>query len=193
MLKNFYIFRNGESSYNVDDKLQGQSNHSVLTDKGISQAFNTAKFLKDKKIEVIISSPQRRAKQTGTIVAKQLNTSLQFDSRLVEANLGSIDGTKLDKLSKQNQEILALWQNKSTTSNPRFKNGESKSEVRTRILSALNEYANKEFTNIAISSHNFPIIEALQYVDTNKNTINNGEIVHLQYNGTNWKFIQPIN
>ena len=191
MLKNFYIFRNGQSSYNLAGRLQGQSNDSVLTDKGIHQAFTVADFLKDKKIEVIISSPQRRAKQTGTIIAKQLHTPIQYDSRLAEANLGTADGAKIQKLSKKHQQILQDWQNFET--NPRFQNGESKQELRQRVLSALNDYADSNYENVAVSSHNFSIVEALQSIKADKTEIDNGEVVHLQYDGNNWKYITTLN
>lgn len=193
MLKNFYIFRNGQSSYNLAGKLQGQSNDSVLTDRGISQAFDAAKYLKDKKIDVIISSPQRRAKQTGSIIARELNAPIRYDSRIAEANLGNVDGTSLHKLSKHNREILDKWYNKSASADTRFQNGESKSELRTRILSALNDYADSSYQNIAVSSHNFSIMEALQSFNMAKEYINNGEIIHLQYNGSDWKYVQTLN
>ena len=193
MLKNFYIFRNGQSSYNLAGKLQGQSNDSVLTEQGIMQAFSAANSLKDKKIDVIISSPQRRAKQTGNIVAKQLNKPIRYDSRFAEVNLGSLDGTPLKKISPKNRDILDKWLKKNAVDDTCFQNGERKSALRARILSALNEYANSPYQNIAVSSHNFSIIEALQSMNTSKEHINNGEIIHLQYNGSDWKYIQSLN
>jgi len=112
MIKNFYIFRNGQSSHNLAGKLQGLDNNSVLTDKGISQALSTADYLKDKNIDIIISSPQRRAKQTGSIIAKKINTPIQYDSRLREVNLGEVDGYNINKLSAKNLEILNQCTNK---------------------------------------------------------------------------------
>lgn len=190
MLKNFYIFRNGQSSYNLAGRLQGQSNDSVLTDKGIAQAIGTAKFLQDKNIDVVISSPQRRAKQTGCIVAKELNKQIQYDSRLIEANLGIVDGASIDKLSKKNAEVLRQWQDCHVKSdNARFEKGESKRELRTRVLAALKDFADSPYQNMAVSSHNFSIIEALRGMQINIDTLNNGEVVHLQYDGGRWKYV----
>lgn len=193
MLKNFYLFRNGQSSYNLAGRLQGQSNDSVLTDQGILQAFDAANRLKDKKIDVIISSPQRRAKQTGNIVAKRLKTPIQFDSRLIEANLGTADGVSIDRLTKAQRQILEQWHTPTSDTSTHFHKGESKTDLRKRILSALKDYANSRYQNIAISSHNFPIIEALQTMNTKKDTIANGEIIHLQYDGNDWKYVQSLN
>lgn len=191
MVKNFYIFRNGQSSHNLAGRLQGQSNDSVLTDKGITQAQEAATFLKDKKIEVIVSSPQRRAKQTGSIIAKHLKTPIQYDSRFAEANLGSADGMEITKLSPKHQKIVQQWQ--AHSSDTRIANGESKTQLRQRVLSALNDYAGSTYKNIAVSSHNFSIIEALQSMEISKDEVANGEIIHVQYDGNNWKYVQTLN
>ena len=192
MIKNFYIFRNGQSSHNYIGKLQGQNNNSVLTDKGITQALLAADHLKDKNIDIVISSPQRRAKQTGNIVAKKIKAPIHYDCRLVELNLGNVDGLSLQKLSPKQLDVLHQWYNNTSNDNIRFKNGESKTELRKRICEALSEYTSKDYNNIAISSHTFPILETLQSMNICKNNIANGEIIHIQYDGNDWKYIESI-
>ncbi len=189
MLKNFYIFRNGQSSHNLAGRLQGQSNNSVLTDTGISQAISTADFLKDKQIDVIMSSPQRRAKQTGSIVAKRLKTPIYYDSRLIEANIGRFDGALINKLSQKHRQTLFHWHSEDSET-ARFEHGESKQELRSRLIAALKQYADSPCRNIAISSHNFSILEILQSLHIQKDNILNGEIIHLQYDGSQWNYIQ---
>ena len=192
MIKNFYIFRNGQSSHNYIGKLQGQNNNSVLTDEGINQALLAADHLKDKNIDIVISSPQRRAKQPGSIVAKKIKAPIHYDSRLVELNLGDVEGMKLQKLSPKQLDVLHQWYNNSSNDNIHFKNGESKIELRKRIREALNDYTSKEYNNVAISSHNFPILETLQSMNISKNDIANGEIIHIQYDGSDWKYVASI-
>ena len=46
MRKDFYIFRHGQSSYNVEGRTQGQTNDSVLTDLGKEQALTVGERLK---------------------------------------------------------------------------------------------------------------------------------------------------
>ena len=191
MLKNFYIFRNGQSSYNLAGKLQGQSNNSVLTDKGINQAFAAAMFLKDKSIDIIVSSPQRRARQTGNIVSKQIKAPIFYDSRFAEVDLGSADGLSLNRLPKKHQTTLQKWQHNSAQ--PRFQHGESKGELRRRVSDALSDYASGDYQNVAVSSHNFSIMEVLQSLNINKSSVDNGEIIHLQYDGQSWKLVQTAN
>ena len=65
MRKDFYIFRHGQSSYNVEGRTQGQTNDSVLTDLGKEQALTVGERLKDKGVEIIVTSPLKRAMQTA--------------------------------------------------------------------------------------------------------------------------------
>ena len=50
MRKDFYIFRHGQSTYNVTGRIQGQTNDSVLTDLGKEQAKAVGEKLKKTKI-----------------------------------------------------------------------------------------------------------------------------------------------
>ena len=93
MVKNFYIFRHGQSSYNLEGRIQGHTNNSVLTNQGIDEAHNAASLLQDKKIEIVVSSPLRRAKQTGSIVSKMIKVPLQYDDRFTASGAAPIRST----------------------------------------------------------------------------------------------------
>ncbi|MCK4919084.1 MAG: class I tRNA ligase family protein, partial [Candidatus Pacebacteria bacterium] len=62
------LLRHGESESNVKDVKAGQTDGYPLTQKGIEQSKKIAKILKKEKIDIIISSPIQRAKQTAGIV-----------------------------------------------------------------------------------------------------------------------------
>ena len=101
MVKNFYIFRHGQSSYNLEGRIQGHTNNSVLTNQGIDEAHNAASLLQDKKIEIVVSSPLRRAKQTGSIVSKMIKVPLQYDDRFTEVNVGIAEGLHYTKAQQK--------------------------------------------------------------------------------------------
>ncbi len=190
MVKNFYIFRNGQSSSNLDNKVQGCDNNSVLTDKGIHQAYAAADFLKNKNIEIVIASPLRRTRQTGTIVAKKIEAPLQLDARLKEVDLGEANGMPQQSLSKKFKNTYEKWlSNNPQNIDTRFADGESKKEVRQRILTALNDYVKSPYKNIAIAGHQMSLLETLQALHIEKNEVANGEIIHLQYDQNNWTYI----
>lgn len=67
MTTDFYIFRHGESTYNVAGRTQGRTNDSQLTDLGKKQALEIGRRLADKQIEIIVTSPLARAMQTAEL------------------------------------------------------------------------------------------------------------------------------
>ena len=193
MVKNFYIFRHGQSTYNVEGRIQGHTNNSVLTDFGLEQAYATADNLKNKNVEIVISSPLRRAKQTGNIVSKTIKVPLQYDERFTEVNVGEAEGLLYTQAMQKFGNLYQKWRN----SNPQnddihFENGETKRQVRQRIFSALEQYAQSKYNNIAISGHGITLQETLNALHIDREDIDNGEIIHLQYDNNNWHFIGCI-
>lgn len=191
MVKNFYIFRHGQSSYNVEGRIQGHTNNSVLTNQGIDQAYTAGSLLQDKKIEVVVSSPLRRAKQTGSIVSKVVRAPIQYDDRFTEVNIGIVEGLKYSKLKEVYGDVYNQWR----SADPKyldihFDKGESKREVQKRFFGALNDYAqNNNYKNIAVSGHGLVFSQALSALNIDHPDIPNGAIIHLQYDQDNWKYI----
>lgn len=190
MVKNFYIFRHGQSSYNVEGKIQGHTNNSVLTDRGIDQAYDAADRLKNKDVDIVVSSPLRRAKQTGSIVAKVIKAPLQYDERFTEVNVGIAEGMHYTQAVEKFGELYRKWRSADPQyENIHFEDGESKKQVRQRVFSALEQYAQSKYNNIAVSGHGITLVETLHALNIEKEEIGNGEIIHLQYDNDNWKFI----
>lgn len=87
-----YVTRHGQTQYNIEVRICGRSNVK-LTEKGIKQAQKLADDMKDKKIDLIISSPLIRAKATADIVSDKIKAPVIVDDRLVERDYGATDGT----------------------------------------------------------------------------------------------------
>lgn len=197
MVKNFYIFRHGQSSYNLEGRIQGHTNNSVLTNQGIDEAHNAASLLQDKKIEIVVSSPLRRAKQTGSIVSKMIKVPLQYDDRFTEVNVGIAEGLHYTKAQQKFGDLYRQWR----SADPKyidiyFENGESKRDVQKRVFKALNEYAqNPDYQNIAVSGHGITLSQTLMALNVEQPDIPNGAIIHLQYDNDNnrWKFVGFLN
>ena len=188
-MKNFYIFRHGQSSYNLDDRIQGHTNNSVLTNKGIDQAYRAGEILSDKNIELIVSSPLRRARQTSIILSKILKTNVHFDDKLTESNLGVIEGMKLSNAKREFAEDYSKWQNPKHI-DVSFKNGETKKQIIERVFSSLNKYANSPYKSIALSGHKDALSQVLMAINKDSAPeIPNGSIIHLQYNNGEWNYI----
>ena len=190
MVKNFYIFRHGQSSYNLDDRIQGHLNNSVLTSKGIDQAYRAGELLANKNIELIVSSPLRRARQTSMILSKILKTHVHFDDKLVEANLGVVEGMNRETAQKAYAEEYSKWLNPKHI-DVSFKDGESKKSVIERLFAALNKYADSSYKNIALSGHKDALMQVLTVIkgDDKVPEMPNGSVIHLQFDGGNWKYV----
>jgi broad specificity phosphatase PhoE len=102
-----YIVRHGITTWNIERRFQGQKDIE-LDKKGILQAEKTAKYLKDKKIDIIISSPLKRTLETAKIINKYHNVPIEIWEEFIERDFGKIEGKKYSeidfiKLKKENQ------------------------------------------------------------------------------------------
>ena len=52
--KHFFIFRHGQTTYNLNGYIQGQTNDSLLTDKGKEQAFQIGEKLKHFPLDILL-------------------------------------------------------------------------------------------------------------------------------------------
>ena len=86
-----YIIRHGETQWNVEGRLQGQSD-TQLDEKGIRLAKVTAEALKEVPFALGITSPLSRAKVTAQIILGDRNVPLYEDERIQELSFGSWEG-----------------------------------------------------------------------------------------------------
>ena len=83
------IVRHGQSTYNDQKKIQGRSDKSVLTEKGISDAQKLGKTLEYFNFDAFYCSPLKRAKQTAQTIQKSLKNppELKTHEKLREIDL----------------------------------------------------------------------------------------------------------
>lgn len=191
MIKHFFLFRHGETTYNIKGFIQGQTNNSVLTPKGIDQAFQVGLKLKKYPIELLISSPLKRALQTSQEVLKSFS-SIPFliDEKFTEVNVGEIEGLHYQIVQEKFKEKYTAWRSLDEKYlDLSFQRGESKRQVRTRIFNALNKYAkNTPHSYIAIAGHGIMITQILLALNQAVEDVKNGAIIHLSYREEKWHF-----
>ena len=185
-MKTFYIFRHGQSTYNLAGRTQGQTNDSVLTPLGEQQARAVGQKLQGRGVEVIISSPLTRAMQTATLANETLNVPIVQDDRFSEVNVGEIEGLHYTVIQEKYGEKYQHWRSSDRQyENMRFDGGESKREVRDRVLAGLKDYADHSpYTHIAVSSHGIMLTQLLIAFEQPAIDIPNGGILELTYDGT---------
>lgn len=88
-----YIIRHGQTDWNVERKLQGQTN-IPLNKKGIEMAKEASIKYKDVHFDICFCSSLDRAKETAKLLLENRNIPLIFDDRLVEMRFGIYEGAE---------------------------------------------------------------------------------------------------
>jgi len=91
-----YVVRHGETEYNAQGRYCGILD-IPLNKKGFVQAHDLATRLSGKKIDIVISSPMIRAKQTAEIVCTVLNLRYIIHKQLAERSVGVFEGLTHDE------------------------------------------------------------------------------------------------
>ena len=95
-----YIVRHGQTEWNVLGKVQGKQDIS-LNEKGREQALLTKKDLDNKKIDLIIVSPLKRAYETAEIINKDRDLPMIIDERIKERDFGEFEGHIFKEIDKR--------------------------------------------------------------------------------------------
>jgi len=151
----FLVVRHGEAESNVLGILSTNiktQNH--LTELGKKQAKEAGNKLKDKKIDLIFSSPFMRSKETAEIIAESLNypkEKIIIDDRLHEVLGGVYDG-------KTDGEYQAYFKTREEKFTKTPEGGENYTDIKNRMTEFLYDINSKyEGKKILIVSHNTPL------------------------------------
>lgn len=182
MIKHFYIFRHGETDLNALKKIQGQSCNNSLNENGRKQAEALAENLKDKHLELIVSSPLKRALETAEIVAQILKLPVKEEKYFTEGNFGTIEGKSYQEMSQNEKKLFAEWIKLETQSfDVCFKHGETKRQILNRVVDGLKKLAKSPYQNIGISTHSAVIRMVLLFLKRKQHTIPNAQPFHFIY------------
>jgi len=91
---NLYVVRHGETIWNVERKVQGITD-VPLTDKGRSEAKELQDLISTLNIDVVISSPLDRARETAKILIDS-TLPINTDDRIKERDWGMNEGALID-------------------------------------------------------------------------------------------------
>lgn len=143
---NYFLMRHGGSEGNLKGIISSRKeNEDHLTLDGRKEALDSAKELVKEKIDIIISSPFIRTKETAEIVAEVIGIpkeKIVFDDRFVEVFASEYEGK--------------LWRDFDFRN--KVDGAESLNDVRVRVMTAMYDIDKKyEGKNILIISHGGPL------------------------------------
>lgn len=95
-----YLIRHGQSVWNRERKVQGQTN-SPLTELGKKQAEAVAEVLADRKVDALYASDLTRAHETANVIGRKVNLQPKLDPRLREMSYGVLEGLTWDEAERQ--------------------------------------------------------------------------------------------
>ena len=88
------LTRHGQTDWNVQGRAQGRTD-TELNSTGIEQAKRLAEKIKNYNIDIIISSPLKRARKTAEIIASGRGISVICDEDIIERSFGRYEGQQL--------------------------------------------------------------------------------------------------
>jgi probable phosphoglycerate mutase len=177
-----YLVRHGQSEWNAQRRIQGQTPHPPLTALGRRQARAAARCIQadlgaqPRTVLVITTSDLVRAAQTAAILTDLLGGTVRSDPRLREQHLGSWQGLTVD--------LAAAEQTVS------FTGGESAQQLRARMAEALS-VVDPSAVNILVS-HGRAIRQAVGQAEglaaeaAERMTVGNGAVARLYDGRIDW-------
>ena len=135
-----YVVRHGETEWNAINKVLGRTD-MPLNDKGLEQAREIARSLKDAKIDVFLCSPLIRARQTADAISSEIGIRYKIDDRLIEQDFGEFEGVDRSDAEYQaaKREYFA-----------RYPGGESFFDLAARVFPLIKEL---EGSNALLVTH----------------------------------------
>lgn len=199
MKRNFYIFRHGQTDYNVEKRVQSFLD-IPLNNEGITQAQILAKNLANIKFNCIYSSPLSRAMHTAKIVIGNRQIKLITDPGLRERNLGVLCGkimhltdapanTPVDMTKDTIDMPAALLFNDDYAP----ENGETDKTFIKRVCDTMIKIAkNTDAETVGIATH-AGVIGALvrNFTNFDFSGMPNAEYLQMQWDGKNFTLPKP--
>lgn len=156
------LLRHGETPLSVDRRFSGLGD-AELTTKGLAQASAAAERLSREPyhLDVIVSSPLKRARQTAEAVAQRTGLAVEADDDLREVDFGAWEGHTFTEIQRGWPTELAAWLADPTIAPP---DGESFEAVAERVRRAEERLVERyEGRTVLIVSHVTPIKTLLRF------------------------------
>jgi broad specificity phosphatase PhoE len=144
------LARHGETAWNVEKIYRGRTD--VNLDKvGIKQAELLGKYLSNRELAAIYSSPLSRATDTANIIARYQKIGVQIAEGIVDFDYGEWQSLPEQEVKRLYPDLLNEWHN-----NPhkvRMPDGESLDDVRRRTIEVVNDVLSKYQGSVVLVSH----------------------------------------
>jgi broad specificity phosphatase PhoE/ribonuclease HI len=149
------LLRHGQTALSTDRRFAGRGD-IPLTEIGERQAADAAARLAARGgIDVIVTSPLRRARRTAEAVSEATGVPLRVEDGLAETDFGRWEGLTFAEASARWPDELSAWLRSADVTPP---GGESFAATARRVSAALDRLlAEHQFQTLLLVSHVTPI------------------------------------
>ncbi len=156
----FNLIRHGKTRWNLERRIQGRTD-IALADPGRHQVASWCAVLGKIPLDLIVSSPMIRARQTAEILGQGLGLAVVLDENLREQSFGHWEGRTLRQIRQASPGAVEHQEGLGWDFCP--PGGESRHRVLERALVALGAAAQRfDGFDILVVTHN-GVIKSLAY------------------------------
>jgi broad specificity phosphatase PhoE len=125
------LVRHGETDLNAGEIFRGLVDVE-LNETGLRQAELLGEYLAGEKIDIVYSSPLKRAVKTAETIARPHALEVNIVRNLIDIDYGEWQGLPLQEITVEYRELYRDWLD--TPEQVRIPGGESLEEVRARVM-----------------------------------------------------------
>lgn len=188
-----YLIRHGETDWNKAHRVQGRTD-IPLNDSGRAQAEQTARLLRQVRIDAVYASPFSRAYETAQIIAGGRGLEINKDDGLAEIQFGLWEGKTMGELMEQYPDLWRDWGWLNRQEDCQRMGAESYTDIQRRSMDVVERIIKErdENDNVLVVSHTMPVkliianylqmpLEAISRLKINNCSIN---VVSINRDGT---------
>jgi probable phosphoglycerate mutase len=156
------LLRHGQTQHTLQRRFSGGATDPGLTEIGHQQAEVTARHLSTAgRLDLIVSSPLRRARQTAEASARALAVDLEIDDDLRECHFGEWDGLTFEEVREGWPRELTAWLADPALAPP---GGESLRAVAARVAAVQERLLDRHAgQNVLVVAHVTPIKQMIRF------------------------------
>lgn len=102
------VVRHGETDWNKEGRYQGDLD-IPLNERGLRQAERLSQALASERIDIIFSSPLRRALETAKAIAMRQKSPLFVIDELKEISFGEWEGLLISEIKTRYRDVYEMW------------------------------------------------------------------------------------
>lgn len=147
------VVRHGETLYNTDHRITGQSD-IALNPIGEQQAALVGAYLAKETIDLIVSSDLQRTRATARAIAQERDIPIYEDPDLREIAMGKWEGFTNDEISVRFADTVVPWRTDAINYGIPG-GGENLQQVNARITRALSRWQTPDKTVVWVTHGGF--------------------------------------